>query len=74
MDDIKNLPVNTRVMAPIGDVLYRGIIAVPRADEPQRDGTICVKLAPPVNTMKPYDTIDYITCPTDRVTLGWFDA
>jgi len=34
---------------------------------------ICVKFTPPVKTMKPYDSIDYITCPADRVTLGWFD-
>jgi hypothetical protein len=34
---------------------------------------ICVKSTPPVKTMKSYDSIDYITCAADRVTLGWFD-
>ena len=73
MDDIKDLPVNTRVMAPLGDVLHRGVIAQPRANQRGGEGMICVKFTPPVKTMKPYDSIDYITCPADRVTLGWFD-
>jgi hypothetical protein len=73
MDDIKDLPVNTRIMAPLGDVLYRGIIAELPAAEPRKDAMICVKFTPPVKTMKPYDSIDYIICPIDRVTLGWFD-
>jgi hypothetical protein len=73
MDDIRALPINTRVMAPLGDVLYCGIIAEPRRDCPGGEGRVCVKLTPPVKTMPPYNSIDYITCPASRVTLGWFD-
>jgi hypothetical protein len=72
MDDIRALPRNTRVMAPLGDVLYRGIIADPGADCPGGEGVVFVEFTPPVKTMLPYNSIDYITCPADRVTLGWF--
>jgi hypothetical protein len=73
MDDISDLPTNTRVMAPVGDVLHRGIIAEPRADHPLGEGIVCVEFTPPVKAVKPYDSIDYITCPANRVTLGWLD-
>jgi hypothetical protein len=33
---------------------------------------ICVEFAPPGATVKPYNSIDYITCPASSVTLGWF--
>jgi len=59
-------------MAPLGDVLYRGIIVEPRADHPLVKGIVCVQFTPPVKTMKPFESIDYITCPASRVTLGWF--
>jgi hypothetical protein len=72
MHDIKDLPMNTRVMAPLGDVLHRGIVAAPRADHPLSEGMICVAFTLPVTTMKPYASIDYITCPANRVTPGWF--
>jgi hypothetical protein len=69
--DAKNLPINTRVMAPLGDVLHRGVIAEPQTDHPRREGMICVKFTPPV-TIEPSGSIDYITCPVSNVTLGWF--
>jgi hypothetical protein len=72
MSVVRELPMNTRVMAPLGDVLHRGIIAEPQADHPQDEGMICVEFTPPVKTVKPYGSIDYITCPADRVTPGWF--
>jgi hypothetical protein len=72
MNEIKALPIDARVMAPLGDVLYRGIIVEPRADHPRGEGMVCVKFMPPVTAEKPYDSIDYITCPVDRVTPGWF--
>jgi hypothetical protein len=72
MGNNNDLPKNTRVMAPLGDVLYRGIVADPRGDHPQDDGMICVEFTPPVKTEKPYDSINYITCPANRLTLGWF--
>ena len=48
MDDIKDLPMHTRVMAPLGDVLHRGIVAEQsrslRQIIPGRtEGTICVE-------------------------------
>jgi hypothetical protein len=70
--NVEDLSINTRVMAPIGDVLHRGIIAEPRADHPLGEGMIYVKFPPPVETMKPFDSIDYITCAANSVTLGWF--
>jgi hypothetical protein len=72
MDDIKDVPINTRVMAPLGDVLHRGIVAEPPADHLGGEGMVCVRFTPPVTTVKPYDSIDYITCPANRVTPGWF--
>jgi hypothetical protein len=71
MPDMKNLAKNTRVMVPVGDYLYRGIVAEPPADHTRIEGMICIELTPPVKTMKPYDSINYVTCPVDRVTLGW---
>jgi hypothetical protein len=70
--DIKDLPVSTRVMAPLGDVLHRGIVAKPPGDHPLDEGMICVEFTPPVKTMKPYSSIDRVTCPATSVTLGWF--
>jgi len=72
MNNQNHLPPNTRVMAPLGDVLHRGIIVEPRAEHPPDEGMVCVKFTPLVKTMKPYDSIDYVTCPANRVTLGWF--
>ena len=60
-------------MAPLGDVLHGGIVAKPPGGHPLDEGMICVEFTPPVKTMKPYDSIDYITCPANRVTLGWLD-
>jgi hypothetical protein len=72
MDDIKDILINTRVMAPLGDVLHRGIVVEPRADHPLGEGMICVEFTPPVTTTRPYNSIDFITCPASSVTLGWF--
>jgi hypothetical protein len=72
MNDIEALPINTRVMAPLGDVLYRGIIVEPPADHPPAEGMVWIKFTPPVTAEKPYDSIDTIVYPADRVTPGWF--
>ena len=72
MGDIKDLPVNTRVMAPLGDVLHRGVVVEPRGDHPQGKDTVCIKFTPPVEVEKPFNAIEYVTCPIDRITLGWF--
>ncbi len=72
MANIEDLAINTRVMVPLGDVLHNGIIVDPPADHPQGEGMICVKFTPPVKTMKPYDSIDYIPCTASSVTLGWW--
>jgi hypothetical protein len=66
------LTINTYVMAPIGDVLHRGIIAEPRADRSLGEGMVCVEFTPLVKVMKPYKDIEYITCPASNVTVGWF--
>ena len=33
---------------------------------------VCVKFTPPVKAAEPFTSIDYITCPVNRVTAGWF--
>ena len=72
MEKANDLPAGARVMAPVGDVLHRGVIAESPADHPQGEGMVCVKFTPPVKTAEPFASIDYITCPVDRVTAGWF--
>jgi hypothetical protein len=72
MANVEDLPINTRVMVPLGDVLHRGIVAEPLADHPQGEDMIYVQFTPPVKIMKPYDSINYITCPASSVTLGWW--
>ena len=42
-------------MAPLGDVLHRGIVTKPPGDHPLDEGMICVEFTPPVKTMRPYD-------------------
>ena len=71
MNHARKLPINTRVMAPLGDVLHRGIVVESRSDEPLAEGMICIAFTPSVTTIEPYSSIDFITCPLSRVTLGW---
>jgi hypothetical protein len=72
MDDARQIPINTRVMAPLGDVLHRGVVVQPRSDQPLAKGMVCIAFTPPVTTIAPYSSIDFVTCPASRVTLGWF--
>jgi hypothetical protein len=72
MEKANDLPVGVRVMAPVGDVLHRGVIADSPADHSQNEGWVCVKFTPSVKTAEPFTSIDYITCPVNRVTAGWF--
>nr|WP_294518168.1 hypothetical protein [uncultured Rhodopila sp.] len=72
MHDVKDLPKNTRVMAPLGDVLYPGIVVESPANEPLDEGMIRVEFTPPVKAEPPFGSIDAITCPVNRVTAGWF--
>ena len=53
MHDIKGLPKNTRAMAPLGDVLYPGIVAEPQAEEPLGEGMIRVEFTRPVKAEPP---------------------
>jgi hypothetical protein len=70
MDDAGKIPIDTRVMAPLGDVLHRGIVVAPK--EPLAAGMVCVAFTPPVTMAEPYSSIDFITGPAKRLTLGWF--
>jgi hypothetical protein len=70
--NIAELTINARVMAPLGDVLHRGIIVELQADHPGGEGMICVAFTPPVKTITPFDSIDAVTCPASSVTLGWW--
>jgi hypothetical protein len=72
MDDARNIPINTQVMAPLGDVLHRGVVVEAPGDQPLAEGMICIAFTPPVTTKEPYSSIEFITCPVSRLTLGWF--
>jgi hypothetical protein len=65
MVEFKNLTTNIRSDA-------RGIIVEPPED-PRRNGTIYVKITPPVSTSEPYTEVTYVSCEADRVELGWSD-
>jgi hypothetical protein len=69
-DPVKAIPVSTRVMAPLRDVLHRGIVVEPREGS-HGAGMVCVQFTPPV-IIEPASSIIYITCPTRDVTVGWF--
>ena len=71
MEKAAPLPHGALVMAPLGDVLYRGIVVEPRADHASRAGLICVQFTPPV-AIEPSGSINYITWPASDVTQGWF--
>jgi hypothetical protein len=58
---VKAIPTSTRVMAPLGNVLHRGIVVEPR-ENTQGAGMVCVEFTPPV-TIEPTGSIFYITCP-----------
>jgi hypothetical protein len=72
MSKNSGLRINTRVMAPLGEVLHRGVIVEPPVGQPAGEGMVCVKFTPPVKTPGPFNSINYITCPASRVTIGWF--
>jgi hypothetical protein len=57
-------------MAPLRDVLHRGIVVKP-AEDSFGKGMIRVKFTPPV-PIEPSGSIDYMTCPASNVTVGWF--
>jgi hypothetical protein len=63
--------MNTQVMAPLGDVLYRGIVVEPDGAHSLGKGMVRIQFTPPI-AIEPSGTIDYITCPAKDVTRGWF--
>jgi hypothetical protein len=58
-------------MAPLGDVLYRGIVVEPEEGNALGEGMVRVQFTPPI-AIEPSGTIDYITCPAIDVTMGWW--
>jgi hypothetical protein len=71
MNDAGKIPPNRPVMAPLGDVLHRGVVVATPSDQSLAEGMIYIAFTPPVTTRAPYSSIDFITCPASRVTLGW---
>jgi hypothetical protein len=65
------IPINTRVMAPLGDVLHRGVVVQPQEGDALDNGIVRVEFTPPV-PIEPSGSIIYITCPAKDVTPGWF--
>jgi hypothetical protein len=66
------LVVGTEVMAPIGDVLHRGVISEPPVGQTLGEDFVFVRFTPPMAAAAPFISIEFITCPASRVTLGWF--
>jgi hypothetical protein len=58
-------------MAPLGDVLYRGIVVEPEEGNAQGEGMVRVRFTPPI-AIEPSGTINYIICPANDVTIGWW--
>jgi hypothetical protein len=71
MEKTDTLPIGTRVMAPLGDVLYPGVIAE-REGHTSLEGMVCVQFAPPVTIVEPSGSIIYMTCSASDLTQGWF--
>jgi hypothetical protein len=71
--NFKDLTKNTRVVAPLGDQMHRGIIVEPPDDHPQRNCMIGAKFTPPVRAGKPNTAVTHITFEADCVALGWSD-
>jgi hypothetical protein len=70
MEDCNDLPIGARVMAPLGDVLYRGVVVEPPTKS-LGESMVCVEFVPPVAMMKPFDSVTHTTCPASRLTRGW---
>lgn len=71
MEKTDTLPIGTRVMAPLGDVLYPGVIAE-REGHASPEGMVCVQFTPPVTITEPSGSITYMTFPASDLTQGWF--
>jgi hypothetical protein len=71
MEDCIDLPIGARVMAPLGDLLYRGIVVEPPTNQSLGEGMVCVEFMPPMAMIKPFDSITHTTCPASRLTRGW---
>jgi hypothetical protein len=69
MRDLNGLPKDTRVTAPLGALLYRGIVMESQADRLLGEGMICIEPTPPVKTVPPFESIETIICPANRVTV-----
>jgi hypothetical protein len=50
MNDAGKILLNARVMAPLGDVLHRGVVVEAAADQPLAEGMICIAFTPPATT------------------------
>ena len=64
--------VGAKVMAPIGEVLHRGVVVEPPADQHLTDGFVCVQFRPPVAAAEPFTAIESVICPLSRLAPGWF--
>jgi hypothetical protein len=67
MPNLAPLKIDAKVMAPIGDVLYPGVVARPPDGHPLDKGMVCVRLTPPLQVEGPLTSIDFVTCPVGRV-------
>jgi hypothetical protein len=60
------------MMAPLGDVLHRGVVVDAPADQTLAEGMIYTAFTPPVTKMAPDSSNEFHSLPGEsRVTLGW---
>ena len=71
MANSNSLMVGTEVMAPVWAVLHRGIIAEAPQGRPLKEGSVFVRLTPPVAAAEPFISIEFVICPADWLTIGW---
>jgi hypothetical protein len=74
MADIKDLPITTHVMAPLGETYYRGVIVEIPPDHSKGENMVCVEFTPAIPDFRnPGEAYINITCNAARVDLGWSD-
>jgi hypothetical protein len=74
MAGIKDLPITTHVIAPLGETYYRGVIVEIPPDHSKGINMVYVEFTPPIpDPRKPGEAYKNVTCNAARVNLGWHD-
>jgi hypothetical protein len=75
MANIKDLSIKTRVLAPLGDAMHKGVIVKPPADHPcGTDNMVCVQFTPPVPDDRDSSIFfSYLSCDARRLEIDLGD-